>query len=197
MNTILLATRNKNKIKEISEILLDLNLEIKSLLDYPEMPEVVENGSTFEENALKKAREVYLYMRLPVLSDDSGLEVFALGMQPGIYSARYAGFPTDYKKNNLKLISEINLISEDKRQARFRCVVAFKGTIVEETREGICYGKIIQEPRGTGGFGYDPLFVPEGYNRTFAELLAEEKNRISHRAKALLGVKATISKYFR
>ena len=197
MATLVLATRNESKVKEITEILSELKLEIRSLLDYPELPDVVEDGLTFEENALKKARTVFEYTTLPTLSDDSGLEVFELGMKPGVRSARYAGEPTNYHNNNQKLVKELRNIPDDHRRAQFRCVVVFKTKEFEKIKEGICGGKIIHESKGVGGFGYDPLFMPDGYNQTFAEINSAIKNAISHRGKALLDIRETLDKYFR
>jgi XTP/dITP diphosphohydrolase len=197
MAILVLATRNKDKVKEITEILSELKLEIRSLSDYPEIPDIVEDGSTFEENALKKARSVFEYTNLPTLSDDSGLEVFELGMKPGVLSARYAGEPTNYRNNNQKLLNELRNIPDDHRQAQFRCVVVFKTKKFENMREGVCEGKIIHESKGVGGFGYDPLFMPDGYNQTFAELKPTIKNAISHRGRALLNIRETLDKYFR
>lgn len=197
MATLVIATRNKDKVKEITEILSELKLEIRSLSDYPELPDIVEDGPTFEENALKKARAVFEYTNLPTLSDDSGLEVFNLGMKPGVLSARYAGEPTNYKTNNQKLLNELRSITDDHRQAQFSCVVVFKTKEFEKIEKGICAGKIIHESKGVEGFGYDPLFMPDGYNQTFAEISPTIKNAISHRGKALLNIRETLDKYFR
>jgi XTP/dITP diphosphohydrolase len=181
---IILATRNAGKVKEIQSLLGGLPVEIRCLSDYPDLPEVLEAGETFRENALKKAREVFHAVQTPTLADDSGLEVYSLGMRPGIFSARYAGDDVDYEANNKKLLDEMKGLSLDQRGARFRCVAAFVGKGIERVVEGTCDGRIIEEPRGTGGFGYDPIFIPVGWDETFAELPLEIKNRISHRAKA-------------
>ena len=184
VKSLLLATRNPGKVKEIIAILKDLPIEIRTLQDFPDLPEVVEDGKTFEENALKKAREIYLRTNIPSLADDSGLEVFALDMRPGVYSARYAGEKVTYEDNNNKLLEELNSLPPEKRGARFRCVAALIGNDLQEVCDGICRGAIATEPRGTGGFGYDPLFIPEGFEETFAELPIDVKNRMSHRAMA-------------
>ncbi len=190
MNKILLATRNPGKIREIRAILASLPIELVSLLDYPDLPEVAEDGATFEANARKKSAEVFRMTGIPALSDDSGLEVYHLGMHPGVRSARYAGEEVSYAANNRKLLAAMRGVPSRRRQARFRCVVAFCDGVSEHWTEGVCTGRIITEVRGSGGFGYDPLFVPSGYRRTFAELPPEIKNRISHRAKALARMKS-------
>ncbi len=196
MKSLIIASNNEGKVREIKEILSDLHLDIKSLKDYPEIPEIIEDGSTFEENALKKAREVFKILQLPVLSDDSGLEVYSLNMQPGVYSARFAGEPKDYQKNNQKLLKELeNYDDDEKRKARFRCVVVFKTFETEHIVEGFCTGRIINEIRGSGGFGYDPLFIPDGHQQTFAELPQEIKNSISHRGRAFSKIKPFIEKF--
>jgi XTP/dITP diphosphohydrolase len=148
------------------------------------VPDVVEDGVTLEENAKKKAVEIALATGCWAMADDSGLEVDALNGAPGVYSARYAGEHCSYADNNVKLLEA--LAGKTKRTARFRTVIALSdpaGSV--ETVSGECIGTVIEEQRGTNGFGYDPLFVPDGYSQTFAELSAEVKNRISHRANAL------------
>lgn len=196
MQKLILATRNKGKLKEIKGILNDLSIEINNLSDYSSIPEVVEDGKTLEENALKKAREIFRLTGIPTLADDTGLEVLYLGMAPGVISARYAGEKVSYDANNRKLLKELENIPLDKRTAQFRCVAAFIAKDIEKITEGICHGKIIDNLRGTGGFGYDPLFVPDGYDLTFAELPIETKNHISHRAKAFQKMKLILSAYF-
>ena len=181
---IVVATANAHKLKEIREILRDLPVEILSLADFPEIPPIEETGSTFHENALIKARTVYQMTGLLTLADDSGLEVDALNGAPGVYSARYSGREHDYAANNRKLMEEIRRIPPEERGAQFRCVVAIVGTKGEHIVEGVVRGHIIPELRGSGGFGYDPLFVPEGYQQTYAELGETVKNQISHRARA-------------
>ena len=194
--TLILATRNAGKVREIKSLLSNFPGEIKSLVDFPDLPEVVEDGDTLEQNAIKKARETYATLHIPALSDDSGLEVYALGMKPGVYSARYAGEHDNYADNNRKLLHEMREISHDQRRARFRCVAAFVGDQMQSVSEGICEGMILEEPRGNGGFGYDPLFVPEGFLETFAELPIEVKNRLSHRARAIGMMSESLRKYF-
>lgn len=196
MAILVLATRNKDKVKEIKEVLSVLNLEIRSLLDYSDIPDVIEDGLTFEENALKKARAVFEYTNLPTLSDDSGLEVSVLGMKPGVYSARYAGVPTNYENNNAKLLDDMKNVPVNNRQAQFKCIMVFMSKDIEEIAEGVCKGEIVCEPKGRGGFGYDPLFIPEGYNQTFAEISPATKNVVSHRGRALSVIKKSIEEYF-
>ncbi len=185
MNKLLLATRNKGKIAEIQALLSGAPYNIVSVLDFPEIPEVIEDGATLEANALLKARQVFTQTRIPTIADDSGLEVYALDNAPGVYSARYAGENVSYEDNNRKLLKELNNVPQEKRGARFRCVIAFVSEGEEHTFEGVCEGTILEELRGANGFGYDPLFVPNGFNLTFAELSLDIKNKISHRAKAL------------
>ena len=184
MKKIVLATRNSGKIQEIRELFRDLDLEVIPLLDLLAVPEVEEDGSTFRENALKKARHVFSYAKLPSIADDSGLEVYSLSLGPGVLSARYAGAGVDYAANNRKLLEALKKFSPEDRGARFRCVAAFVDSDVEKITEGVCEGTIIMNPRGSGGFGYDPLFVPKGYDETFAELSMGVKNQISHRGTA-------------
>jgi XTP/dITP diphosphohydrolase len=185
MSNIVLATRNKFKIEEIKTILKDLNLEILTLDDFPDVPALKEDGSTFRENALRKARTVHKLTKLPALADDSGLEVFYLNGRPGVLSARYAGAGATDKLNNDKLLKEMRGVPPRRRKAQFHALIALVARGYEETTEGICEGKLGQSPRGTNGFGYDPLFIPGGFDRTYAELTSEEKNKISHRARAL------------
>lgn len=182
MQSIVLATNNQGKIKEILAILSGISLDIKTLKDFSNVPDLIEDGTTLEENALKKARTVFAFTKIPALADDSGLEVFALDKRPGVYSARYAGLKATYEENNRKLLGELKDVPLDQRAAQFRCVAALVGGDFEELSDGICRGILTAELRGTEGFGYDPIFVPEGYNKTFAELPAQIKNRFSHRA---------------
>ncbi|MBI1804415.1 MAG: RdgB/HAM1 family non-canonical purine NTP pyrophosphatase [Ignavibacteriae bacterium] len=189
---VVLATSNPGKVREITAILGDLSIRIKTLRDFSDFPHVVEDGKTLEENAVKKAREIYLQTGIPTLADDSGLEVFALAMRPGVFSARYAGEKVSYEDNNRKLLGELKSVSIEKRGAQFRCAAALVGDDFEEVSAGICRGTITTELRGTGGFGYDPLFVPEGFDQTFAELPIDVKNRMSHRARAFLRMKTIL-----
>lgn len=196
LNTLILATRNAGKVREISEILHPLNVWIRSLLDFPNLPEIIEDGTTFEENALKKARTAFTHTHFPTLADDSGIEVFYLNGKPGVYSARYAGNNVTYDDNNKKLLDALKGIPFEQRKAQFRCVVVFVARGIEKIAEGISPGRIVEYPRGMGGFGYDPVFIPEGSDQTFAELHPEIKNRISHRGKALQAIRDVLTEYF-
>jgi XTP/dITP diphosphohydrolase len=181
---ILIASRNAHKIEEIREIFDVPGVEWVSTAAYPELADVVEDGDTFEANAVKKAVELARATGLWALADDSGLEVPALGNAPGVYSARYAGEPCNYADNNDKLLRE--LADKADRSARFRTVAALSDPSGRaETVAGACEGRIVDAPRGAQGFGYDPLFAPNGHERTFAEMPNEEKNRLSHRGRAL------------
>lgn len=190
---LLIATRNQKKKLELREILSDLDVDLITLDDIPAMPEVSEDGETFAENAIKKALLAAAASGLTTLADDSGLVVDVLHGQPGIYSARFAGPGCDDKANNLKLLEMMAAVSPEGRTARFICVIAVAAPGGQvETVEGICEGTIIDTPRGLHGFGYDPLFVPEGYDQTFAELGEAEKNIISHRGRALQQAKPLV-----
>ena len=184
-----MATRNRNKVRELQHLLADLGVEVLSLVDRPEVPDVVEDGDTFAANAVKKAHAVAAATGLPALADDSGLEVDALHGLPGVQSARYAGVGHDDAANNRKLLAALTGVPPARRTARFRCAIALAdptgalGAAVE-VREGACEGVILDAPRGANGFGYDPLFLYPELGRTFAELTLEEKSRLSHRARA-------------
>ncbi|MDD5699285.1 MAG: RdgB/HAM1 family non-canonical purine NTP pyrophosphatase [Victivallaceae bacterium] len=181
MTKIIAATRNQHKLEEYRELLAGQELKIVSLNDYPEYAEPEENGGTFEENAAIKALAAAEYCGMPAFADDSGLEVETLDNAPGIYSSRYAG---NDRARIERLLGELE--GKENRRARFVCVVAlaFNGEVAGSFR-GEIYGTIGTKPRGTNGFGYDPVFLPDGSDRTFAELTPEEKNRISHRANAI------------
>ena len=185
---IFLATNNRHKIEEISIILRHSvpALEITTINNYPNFPKVEEDAPTLEGNALLKARAGFRETGLLTLADDTGLEVFYLNMQPGVFAARYAGPSATYADNNAKLLQTMKGVPPRRRHARFRCAVAIVGKGVEKTAEGFIEGMIRESPRGTGGFGYDPLFVPQGFDRTYAELSSEEKNTFSHRARAFV-----------
>lgn len=185
MDTIVLASRNKHKIEELRSTLAPLGITLKSSYDFPDLEEVIEDKPTLEGNALKKARYVHEQTGLTALSDDTGLEVAALDGRPGVYSARYAGESASYQDNVDKLLDELSDVDDNDRDARFRTVVALVMDEGEYTFEGICSGEILTEERGDGGFGYDPVFRPDGYEQTFAELDIKIKNEISHRGKAV------------
>lgn len=182
---IFLASGNPHKIEELKQILNPMGIKLKSTLDFPRVEKVEEDRPDLEGNALKKARHWYEKTGLPSLSDDTGLEVDALDGAPGVYSARYAGEKASYEENTQKLLQELN--GQSDRSAQFRTVIAFIDQSGEEHFfEGVCRGNILTEKRGEKGFGYDPVFVPEGNNKTFAEISSEEKNKISHRGKAVM-----------
>jgi XTP/dITP diphosphohydrolase len=194
MQRLLLGTRNPGKVKEIKNILADSGWSFSSLEQFPNVDSAEENGTTYQVNAIAKARFYALATEMSALADDSGLEVDALGGAPGVYSARYAGENAADADRRAFLIAELAKTNTGRR-ARFIAVVAVcdaKGSVLNVS-EGICEGSIILSPRGTGGFGYDPLFVPDGYNQTFAELAEEVKNRISHRARALMQTRNFLS----
>ena len=185
---ILIASRNAHKIQEIREIFDLPGVEWVSTAEFPELRDVEEDGDTFEANAEKKATELARATGLWALADDSGLEVSALGNAPGVYSARYAGEPCNHANNNAKLLRE--LAGKTDRSARFRCVAALSDpTGRVETVSGSCPGRIVGKLRGAQGFGYDPLFVPDGHERTFAEMGNELKNTMSHRGRAMTSAK--------
>jgi XTP/dITP diphosphohydrolase len=185
-----LASRNPGKIKEIQAMLVDLGIGLFSLNDYPEIPEIVEDGKSFLENALKKGRVVAEAAGEIVLADDSGLEVDALGGAPGIYSARYAGNDADDLQNNRKLLHDLKGVPAANRGAAFRCVlILYPPDGRYEAFEGRWEGRIAEEPVGKGGFGYDPLFFLPGEGMTVAQLSPEVKNRVSHRAQAFAKLK--------
>lgn len=185
---IVLATRNKKKVEEIKRITVELPITILSLDDFPNCPETVEDKDTFEGNAIKKAVEVCRCTGKTALADDSGLEVEALGGGPGVYSARYAGNANGGNdvRNYEKLLTELKNVPDEKRGARFVCcmALAFPDGLVK-TFFGYAEGSIGRKPKGKTGFGYDPVFIPKGYKITFAEMSGDEKDRLSHRAKAL------------
>ncbi|HET6975704.1 MAG TPA: RdgB/HAM1 family non-canonical purine NTP pyrophosphatase [Pyrinomonadaceae bacterium] len=195
MQSLLLGTRNPGKIEEIKSILADSGWTFSSLQAFPDVDTPAETGVTYADNAILKAQFYASATGMCALADDSGLEVEALGGAPGVYSARYAGEnATDADRRTL-LLSELAKTPDTNRRARFVAVVAIsdlKGSVLNVS-EGICNGTIIHSPRGSGGFGYDPLFVPDGYDQTFAELPETVKNRISHRARALMNTRAFLS----
>jgi len=181
---IVLATRNKHKILELQTLLAGSGSTFTTLDALGDTVALKEDGSTFRENALLKAREVYRRTRSIALADDSGLEVFFLNGRPGVRSARYAGERATDEENNEKLLRAMRGVAPRRRHAQFRAVLALVGDGFEEITEGICPGVLAEAPRGSNGFGYDPIFVPDGIERTYAELTAEEKNQISHRSRA-------------
>jgi XTP/dITP diphosphohydrolase len=191
---LLIGSRNRKKCREIADLIappwepgiLQERLDIRPIDDVAGVPEVVEDGKTFAENARKKAGEVAKALRAWVVADDSGLAVDALAGAPGVLSARYAGEPSDDDANNRKLLSEMASVVDDQRGAAFRCALALADPTgaVRLEAEGACRGRVTHEPRGPGGFGYDPLFLIAEYHRTFGELSPLVKHQLSHRARA-------------
>ena len=179
-----LATRNADKVREIQDILGDEGWELLSLRDFPQIGKVDEDGETFLDNAMKKARASYGWTGIPSLADDSGLEVDCLGGAPGVLSSRFAGEGKNYRKNNEKLLRLLEDVPREERRARFRCVVALVDGEKECWVEGVREGVILDELRGDGGFGYDPVFFVPERRKTFAEMTVGEKNGISHRGLA-------------
>lgn len=190
MTELLVATTNPGKFAEVQAFLAKLPLQITSLKNLTNPPEVVENGRTFEENALKKARTLAEYSGLLTLADDSGLEVDALGGEPGIYSARYAGAEGDDERNNQKLLGELTGVGEEQRTARFVCALALCAPQSQGMNEWVvrqtCEGRIAFAPSGSYGFGYDPLFFYPPFGKTLGEIERDAKATVSHRGKALM-----------
>ena len=195
MDKIIFATGNAGKMKEVREILKDLNVEVLSMKEAGIQADVEENGKTFQENAVIKAREIMKISGEVVLADDSGLEIDYLNKEPGIYSARYMGEDTSYRIKNGNLIERLQGVPDEKRTARFVCAIAAAfpdGSV--ETTEGTIEGKIGYEEKGENGFGYDPIFYVPEFGCTTAELTGEQKNQISHRGKALEAMKEILRK---
>ena len=190
----MLASRNRGKLREIVPLLSELDFDLVTVDEIAPACELREDGVTFEENAFAKARQAAQATGLPAIADDSGLEVDALAGAPGVYSARYAGLPSDDARNNAKLLEALSGVPRERRQARFRCVAAFVDPAagVELARSGACDGEILEQPRGDLGFGYDPLFLVPPLGRTMAELPLDEKNRLSHRAAAFRALAAAL-----
>jgi len=207
-HALVIATNNRGKLDELRHLLSGMNVEVLSLKDVSKKPiNVVEDGDTFEANAIKKAREVAAATMMLTLADDSGLEVDALGGAPGVRSARFAGERATDAENNAALLAALDDLnadgfgssgSSDDYNARFRCVLALVDPFVREGEpfivEGTCAGKITRTPRGSGGFGYDPLFLVDGTEKTMAELSEDEKNTLSHRARAAQSLRLTLEK---
>lgn len=204
-HALLLATNNRGKVDELRHLLTGLDVELFALSDIVKKPlVVVEDGATFEANAIKKAREVAAATMMLTLADDSGLEVDALGGAPGVRSARFAGERATDAENNAALLAALEALDADYGvrsgdfRARFRCVLALVDPFVESGEpyivEGTCTGRITRTPRGAGGFGYDPLFLVDGADKTMAELTEAEKNLISHRARAAQALRLTLEK---
>lgn len=195
---LVVATKNKKKLKEIKDLLKGLNLKVLSLKDFPKAPKIVEDGKTFDENAIKKAATIAMYTGKLTMGEDSGLEVKVLKNKPGVYSSRYSGENATDRKNNLKLLRELKGKTLKKRSARYRCSIAIadKHKLVTVVN-GTCSGVIGFGSKGNAGFGYDPLFIIPKYNKTFAELGEKIKHTMSHRAKAMRKAHKVISRYLR
>ena len=193
---LVLATHNKHKAKELQTFFTGLPFEVMTLEDIPDSIELHEDGSTFNDNALQKARIVHQATNLTALADDSGLEVFYLNGRPGVFSARYSGAGATDESNNIKLLEEMRGVPPRRRRAQFRSVLAIVSDGMEKLTEGICSGFLGEQPRGTNGFGYDPLFIPDGFSRTYAELTAQEKNKISHRSRSFDAMRKILEQGF-
>lgn len=186
MKRVVIATRNRGKLVELSDLLKSLGWELVTIDEVAPGAVLREDGNTFEQNAVAKAKQAAAATGMPAIADDSGLEVEALGGQPGVHSARWAGEPCDDARNNARLIELIHKVPTGRRTAFFRCVAAYVDlqAHVQVVREGSCEGRILDGPRGTAGFGYDPLFLVPPLGKTMAELTLEQKNGISHRSAA-------------
>jgi XTP/dITP diphosphohydrolase len=184
MIEIILATHNIHKARELKTLLSDLDVDVLMVDDVSADIVLREDGDTFEANAIQKARIVHNHTKLLSLADDSGLEVFYLNGRPGVFSARYNGSKATDETNNRKLLEEMRGVTPRRRRAQFRSVLALIGDGMEYLTEGICSGVLGEKPCGTNGFGYDPIFIPDGFDKTYAELTAKEKNLISHRARS-------------
>ena len=182
---IVLATHNRNKCREMASILGDFPIDLLTLDSFPEIGEIIEDGNSLEENALIKARTVFKLTKIPSWADDTGLEVDALNGEPGIYSARYAGESCSYSDNVNKLIENMLAVPQNNRTAQFKTAIAFVGENMELVSEGSVEGLIATEPKGVGGFGYDPVFYVPEKGKTYSEMSMKEKNQISHRGKAI------------
>jgi XTP/dITP diphosphohydrolase len=198
MHPVIIATNNMGKLREIREILSGSPFELSSLKDhFDPVPSIPENGTTFHENAAAKARWVFERKRIWSLADDSGLEVDFLNGLPGVRSSRYAGECVSDQDRVKKLLAALADCPEEKRSARFKCVIVMKFSDADElVAEGACEGKIGYKPRGSDGFGYDPVFIPAGFEKTFAQLDAPAKNDISHRGKALAALRRSLHDRF-
>lgn len=194
---IIIATKNKGKAKEFSILFTPYGIEILSLLDLDSLPEIEETGKTFEENAILKAEGIAKLTQTVVIADDSGLVIDELDGMPGIYSARYAGEAKDDSANIDKVLAEMEDVPEEKRTARFYCALAVAGPgLNTEVVAGVCEGKILRERQGLNGFGYDPIFLASATGKSMAEMLPEEKNKISHRSLALKRLEPLVVQHF-
>jgi XTP/dITP diphosphohydrolase len=191
---ILIATKNKNKTKELLQILGDCGVELLTLQQFPDIADIPETGHTFEENALIKAKAVFGLFKIPVIADDSGLCVAALSDEPGVFSSRYAGEPPSNEKNMQKLLREVSVFAKP-WLAKFVCSACYYDGASVINATGVLHGQIVAEKKGENGFGYDPVFVPDGYEKTLAQLTDDEKNAISHRGKAFASLIQTLKRH--
>ncbi len=193
---IVIGTKNRDKLRELKRLLRGMKLRVKSLADFPECEDVEETGKTFVANAKLKARFYSKHTKSLAFADDSGLMVNAINGRPGVYSARFAGAGCTYLDNNRKLLKMLVKTPEAKRGAKFVCVIAIydNGKLIGTVR-GECVGKIATEIRGANGFGYDPVFIPKGFNKTYAEISAKQKNTVSHRGRALRAAQKFLQSY--
>jgi XTP/dITP diphosphohydrolase len=193
---VVIASRNEHKIDEMRRILNEagLSLDLVGIQEFPDLPDVDETGETFAENALLKAREICAFTGLPAIADDSGLCVDALGGMPGIFSARWSGTHGNDLANLQLLLAQISHVASDRRTASFRCAAAIvTPSGAEKVVEGVMAGRLIDTPRGTNGFGYDPIFIADGYSITTAEMDSASKDAISHRGRAIAALAPTLS----
>ncbi len=198
MKKILFATSNMGKLKEVKSYLNEYNIEVISLNDFPKVDEPIENKETFLENAILKAKYYHEIFKIPVIADDSGLCVVELGNKPGVYSARYAGISDSKLKDEANINKLLNDLQDvNSPHAYFESVIVYYSTDSVINVNGVLEGTIIKEKRGSNGFGYDPIFVPNGYNLSLAQMSLEEKNKISHRAKALHNLKKYFNEIFK
>ena len=193
MNKVIIATHNQDKYREINLLFSSMSLDIINLNSFPNIGEIPEDGLTLEENALIKARTVFSITGIPSIADDTGLEVDALNGAPGVYTARFAGEGCSYSDNIKKIIKDMESIPFDKRGAVFRTVMVYKSSNLELIAEGFVKGYISEKIKGVDGFGYDPVFYVQEKEKTFAEMSALEKNKISHRARAIIALKKKLS----
>ena len=192
---IIIATHNKDKFKELYHGLSSLDVKLLNLYDFPEIKEIIEDGETLKDNALIKARTVHSITSIPTISDDTGLEVDALGGAPGVFTARYAGKNCSYLDNVNKMLKEMKNVPANKRGATFKTVMAYVDDKVELTSEGIVQGTVTRTKKGVAGFGYDPIFYVPDIGKTFAEMKIEKKNLVSHRSRAIKALKADLVTY--
>lgn len=193
MIDLLFASGNQGKLREVRKIFEGTKFNIRSLSEFENVPDIIEDGDTFEVNAFIKANTIYKLFGIPTIADDSGLAVDALSGEPGVHSARYAGENCTYEDNNKKLLEELSSVHAH-HSAKFICCAVYIDDINKKAVEGILKGEIISEFKGQNGFGYDPLFLPEGYDKTLAEMTIDEKNKMSHRSKAFNNLKDEIIK---